>query len=225
MGALEITLIVVGLVIIAASYYISEKGASSEETVKKLETVEDYEARKQVEKDAKQRLETMAEEVYAATDASLCKLSNEKIMAVNEYGDMVIDRIDKNHSEVVFLYSMLTDKEKELKELISMQNGVNPEQMKAKLDQIEDEMVNTLDQSKTDDLVENLSVGLEHSQAKVLHETKVAPDDKQEDQRNERHEQILSLYRSGKSVREISKELDLGQGEVQLVVNVYTGGN
>ncbi|MDO5522263.1 MAG: DUF6115 domain-containing protein [bacterium] len=224
MGALEITLIVVGLVIIAASYYISEKGGSSEETVRELETVADYEERKRVEKETKLKLDHLAEEVYTSTDASLCKLSNEKIMAVNEYGDMVLDRIDKNHSEVVFLYSMLTDKEKELKELISMQNGVDKKDVKAKLDQMEEEIVNTLeDDIQVDSLVERPSICLENSQAKVLHETKAAPAIK-EDEHNERTEQILSRYRQGKSVLEISKELDLGQGEVQLVVNVYTGG-
>ena len=34
-------------------------------------------------------------------------------------------------------------------------------------------------------------------------------------------EKILELYKSGKSVREISRELGMGQGEVKLVIDLY----
>lgn len=223
MGALEITLILIGLLIIAISYYISEKNGSAVETVKELETVADYEERKKTQKDIKRDLENLKEEVLASADASLCKLSNEKIMAVNEYGDMVLDRIDKNHSEVVFLYSMLTDKEKELKELIAGAQGMERQEVKDKLDEIESQMADTIPLNESYDLMEGSAISLSKSQAKVLHESKPA-DVEETISYDENHERILSLYRSGKSVREISKELDLGQGEVQLVVNLHAGG-
>ena len=34
-------------------------------------------------------------------------------------------------------------------------------------------------------------------------------------------EKILELYKSGKSIREISRELGMGQGEVKLVIDLY----
>ena len=34
-------------------------------------------------------------------------------------------------------------------------------------------------------------------------------------------EKILELYKSGKSIRDISRELGMGQGEVKLVVDLY----
>lgn len=223
MGALEITLILVGLLIIAVSYYVSEKAGSEEGTIKELETVEDYEQRKNVEKDLKKKLLKISEEVVSEAEASLCKLSNEKIMAVNEYGDTVIDRIDKNHSEVVFLYSMLTDKEKELKELVMGSTVVDKEDVRSKLDKIESEMVNTFTES--DQLVEDSFARLDKSQAKVLNESKAEFKEELEDvSYDENHKQILALYKNGKSIREISRELNLGQGEVQLVVNMHAGG-
>ena len=45
------------------------------------------------------------------------RISNEKIMAVNEYSDTVLDAIHKNHEEVMFLYDMLSDKQQSLKNL------------------------------------------------------------------------------------------------------------
>ena len=34
-------------------------------------------------------------------------------------------------------------------------------------------------------------------------------------------EKILELYKNGKSIRDISRELGMGQGEVKLVVDLY----
>ena len=34
-------------------------------------------------------------------------------------------------------------------------------------------------------------------------------------------EKILELYKSGKSIRDISRELGMGQGEVKLVIDLY----
>lgn len=46
------------------------------------------------------------------------RVTNEKIMAVNEYSDAVLEAIHKNHEEVVFLYDMLNDKQQSLKDTI-----------------------------------------------------------------------------------------------------------
>ena len=47
------------------------------------------------------------------------RLTNEKIMAVNEYSDTVLEEINKNHKEAVFLYDMLSDKHENLKSTVS----------------------------------------------------------------------------------------------------------
>ena len=53
------------------------------------------------------------------TERSLERISNEKIMAVNEYSDTVLDEINKNHNEVMFLYDMLSSKHEDLKNTVS----------------------------------------------------------------------------------------------------------
>lgn len=208
MGGLEVTLIVIGLLIIAASYVISEKMTTKEtEKEKEFLTVEDYEKRKELEESFTNQLDRIAEESIEKAEAAVCRLSNEKIMAVNEYGDMVLERIDKNHSEVVFLYSMLTDKEKELKQLLWQPSEETLKESEAHLEE----------ESTEEPPVEPV----------VMQENELQqeqPVEEKPHQMPELHERILSYLKEGRTVREISMELELGQGEVQLIANLYAGG-
>ena len=42
------------------------------------------------------------------------KETNEKIMAISEYSDTVMENMNKTHNEIMFLYNMLNDKHTEL---------------------------------------------------------------------------------------------------------------
>lgn len=53
------------------------------------------------------------------TERSLERVSNEKIMAVSEYSDTVMQEIHRNHEEVVFLYDMLNTKQETLKKTVA----------------------------------------------------------------------------------------------------------
>lgn len=53
------------------------------------------------------------------TERSLERLSNEKIMAINEYSDTVMSEIHRNHEEAMFLYDMLNTKHTNLKDTVS----------------------------------------------------------------------------------------------------------
>ncbi len=123
MTALEIILLVVGGVIFIASFVIP---------VKKKETSE--EIREMIGDEVKLKVKTEIDELrghiddvvdeaieYAQekTERSLERISNEKIMAVNEYSDTVLEEINKNHKEVMFLYDMLNDKHEDLKSTVS----------------------------------------------------------------------------------------------------------
>ena len=43
------------------------------------------------------------------------RISNTKILEMNEYAENVLGQINRNHNETVFLYDMLNDKAKEVK--------------------------------------------------------------------------------------------------------------
>ena len=59
------------------------------------------------------------EQVISETEEYLNRKSNEKIMEFEEYSSQVIEKIERNHEEVVFMYQMLSDKEDEWKNYIS----------------------------------------------------------------------------------------------------------
>ena len=117
----EIILIVIGIGLVIAGYAIpakkdvDEAGAISREEVENMVSEE-------VES-AKGRIDDIVDETinYAIekTERSMDRLSNEKMMAVSEYSDTVLDQINKSHEEVVFLYDMLNDKHENLKETVA----------------------------------------------------------------------------------------------------------
>lgn len=119
MTALEVCLILIGIAALAASYFISEK-ISQERMEKSMKDFvlsdESKEVLKQQTKEAvNDILENMSDNISGKAEREMEKISNEKIMAVHDYSDTVLDEINRNHSEVMFLYSMLDDKSKEAK--------------------------------------------------------------------------------------------------------------
>ena len=123
MSIVEIILVAFGAVVFLLSFLLpaGKKGSQqassgiSEKDVKEM-------VEKKVE-DARGRVEDIIDETvtYAIekTERSMERLTNEKIMAINEYSDTVLDEINKNHKEVVFLYDMLNDKQETLKSTVS----------------------------------------------------------------------------------------------------------
>ena len=137
MKALEVILLILGVGAYAASFIVPEKSGKkepqdiSEEEIKKIIEGQLPEAAKQIAEETKAQAEAtvnqVVSEVGEKTERELEKLSNEKIMAVNEYSDTVLEEIQKNHSEVMFLYSMLNDKEQEVKDTLKVINQAKAE--------------------------------------------------------------------------------------------------
>lgn len=120
----EILLLIAGAVIFALGFFIPESSSGKKSTEQDKKTYSD--SIKQITetelKDAERRVRDIVnEEVSAAHDSSVRsmeKLTNEKIMAINEYGKTVTDEIERNHKEVVFMYDMLNDKTTDIKNTI-----------------------------------------------------------------------------------------------------------
>ena len=53
------------------------------------------------------------------TERAMERISNEKLSEINEYSDTVINDINKNYKEVMFMYDMLNDKHKNLTDVVS----------------------------------------------------------------------------------------------------------
>lgn len=126
MGITEIVLLVAGGIVFILSFLIpSGKGEVSEQS-KELakEEIADLVGREM--ESIRGHVDDVVEEAvtYAMekTERSLERLSNEKIMAVNEYSDTVLKKIHENHEEAMFLYDMLSSKHTNLKDTVSAVN-------------------------------------------------------------------------------------------------------
>ena len=114
-------LLAFGLAVFVISFLLPAKTEEEKEIEFSEDVIRDL-VGKEVE-DAKLRLNDIVDETvtYAMekTERTMDRLTNEKMMAVNEYSDTVLSEIDKNHKEVVFLYDMLNDKHENLKNTVS----------------------------------------------------------------------------------------------------------
>lgn len=147
MGALEIILLAAGAIIFIVSFCIPVK---QEKLKEETRTLARQEVKSLVLKELEQvrgRLtELSGEEMQQQIDKSertMERISNEKIMAVHEYSDTVLEEIHKNHEEVVFLYDMLKGKR---------------ENLQTSLDQAEQDIQDLLQQVKDSEITvrENL---------------------------------------------------------------------
>jgi methyl-accepting chemotaxis protein len=131
MSAIEIVLIIIGVVILLLGYFMPTRGKDVNGEMRRLS---EEEIRKMVSGEvdhAKGRVADIVDETvnYAVekSERAMERITNEKIMAVNEYSDTVLDEINKNHQEVVFLYDMLNDKHDKLMTTINEATQVSDE--------------------------------------------------------------------------------------------------
>lgn len=320
MSIMEICLLVIGGIVFVVSFLIPDKKSSG--IGKEDQKLGEEQITKIIDrqmKESKKRLEGVVEETldYAVekTERAVERISNEKIMAVNEYSDTVLEEINKNHQEVMFLYDMLNDKHKNIKNTAmevdktvkaaeekaketeerlkeaknqtapaktaidilreqQLQNKVNEEEEKEDLlrSSAAEKMIQALGAKriKTEQKEEAfapLTPGKVSNEEHVL-DSFVESIEKQEAEEREiqqfqnmtnempvtaakkksksasvqvpdvniqfmpgndsgknNNEKVLALYKEGKSNIAIAKELGMGVGEVNLVINLFKGAH
>lgn len=220
-----VTLIIIGVVCIIVSCFVVDKSSvknNDEINLISSSYINSSDVRRKVE----DTLLEVSEDTVAKTEDELSKISNEKIIAVNDFSNMVLDKITTNHEEVVFLYNLLNEKEAELKQIINQVNEVKQVSLENKLKQVEqlkqEEHLNQVHekkiQNKQDKKIKqqkndsiNIDIDIQESRQDMI-------SDELSMNNNQR---ILKLHKEGKSIVEIAKELNLGQGEVKLVIDLY----
>ena len=159
------------------------------------------------------------EEKLEDTSEKMNTISNEKIMGISEYSDQVIDKIEKNHAEVVFLYDMLNEKQAEIQKLIHEADSSKV--------QFQDELAKSYQNVK--DIVDPVEVsgkdakktGNEQSDSDLSEAFDEEFSMQKEEKKVNHNEEILALHDKGYSILEISKMLEMGQGEVKFVLDMY----
>lgn len=121
MSTIEIVLLVLGIIAFILSFLISDK--SSEKTE---ETISKEKIQQLVEEEygnTKEHLQDMVDETVSYSiekaERSLERITNEKILALGEYSDTIMNQISTNHQETVFMYDMLSTSKEELMKAIN----------------------------------------------------------------------------------------------------------
>ena len=239
MEAIEIILILIGVAFLIGSHFLQEK--FSEKDIQEISKMSENELKIIVDKQVKtarsqleNTLDDIIDESLAVTKRGLEKETNEKIMAVSEYSDTVLENINKTHNEIMFLYSMLNDKQAEVTEVVSamqkyakeskkvqeeyipMQMDVTPSKLFVEREQLMQVPV----EEETVEAPKPKAKRKTRAKAKETQETEPILNPEQSEGQN-KNEKILTLYKEGKTEVEIAKTLDCGLGEVKLVLGLY----
>lgn len=228
MTGLQIAMIMIGIVCLIGSFFVSEKLSKadleemkkmSDEEIKVIIDSKMQDAASQID----ERLQEKVDLATAQMERSGEKETNEKIMAISEYSDTVLSSMNKSHDEIVFLYDMLNEKQERVTELIKeltlMQSAVA--QMEETLDDklqktgvSMEEEAEVLQQERTDAIEPKQTL-------EEAFRTQVSSNDAGLDEEPQQNEQILSLYREGMSEVDIAKQLGRGLGEIKLVLGLF----
>lgn len=106
---------------------------------------------------------------------------NRKILEINEYGEFMLNELEKKHKELLFLYQLINEKTKE---------------------------------------IEGMETAVSLNQDEDLYENKLTNNPK----RINYNQMIIEFSEKGYNIKEIAQLLDIGQGEVKLVLELYERG-
>lgn len=127
MEILQVVILILGALIFTVSFFIPDKQVNTKEIREKEERIfrelmekEIPDIRKKIDEAAEDSIERAKDN----TQRQMERLTNEKMMAINEYSDTVMSEIHKNHEEAVFLYDMLNNKHAQVKNTAAELNQV-----------------------------------------------------------------------------------------------------
>ena len=226
MVLIEILLIIVGIIAFVASFFVTER--LSQKDLEQITLLSEADLKtisdKQL-KDVKMQVENSVEEILGEsleiTKRGLERETNKKIMAISEYSDTVMEEINKIHNEIMFLYSMLNDKQVETADMVS-----DLQRLAKQIREMDIENVTNVIANQSEKLVEQMAQYENTQSSKSVQVMTTEPIaepvfDVKEEKDLSKNEKILLLYKEGKDEVEIAKTLDCGLGVVRLVLGLY----
>lgn len=255
MASIEICLVVVGLVLVIGSFILVEKLSDKElQEIAKynefdLKRITEKEVEKAKEEIAKSVEESLAESKEMIAD-SFSEVTNEKMIAISEYSDTVLNEINKRHQEVMFLYKMLTEKQDGIQEIAGEMNRTKEDirellmQVVTRLDaksadteiiDQEDIKVYTKEEEEQPEIQEqSLMIEKETDQKnskKTQKKKRVQKKEQKKEPQKEKtdvpegdkksKDEIIRLHKNGVEDVEIAKILNMGVGEIKLILDLY----
>ena len=236
MTAIEVALLLIGVVFILGSFFIIEKLSPSE--LSRVSELSEDELRIVMDRELETAGAKISDMADQAVDLSMNQIqrkmekdTNEKIMAISEYSDSVMEKLQKINNEVTFLYSMLGDKHTELNESMTQLNdlilacqSVQAQTEAAQLQYQEAQNHPTKDagEKEPDKTSEEADLRKQPEDLKAQAGTDPVEDPDTENSASAK-EKILERYRSGEDLKDVARDLGLGYGEVKLIVELYKG--
>ena len=228
-------LLLIGVVFMIGSFFVTEKLSPSE--LNQIAELSEEELKRIIDrglKNAETRIEDAIDEQVDQSsekvDRSLEKVTNDKIMAISEYSDTVIESMNKTHNEIMFLYSMLNDKHTELTGM-----AADLQRLAADVRSLEEKAPLTAPQAAQERAAAVSAVSAvtpvpvetadttERDTAAAPAEQKEEMPETEETKQEGLHAEILKLKKLGMTEVQIAKKLGIGIGEVRLVNGLYRG--
>lgn len=228
-------LLLIGVVFMIGSFFVTEKLSPSE--LNQIAELSEEELKRIIDrglKNAETRIEDAIDEQVDQSsekvDHSLEKVTNDKIMAISEYSDTVIESMNKTHNEIMFLYSMLNDKHTELTGM-----AADLQRLAADVRSLEEKAPLTAPQAAPERAAAVSAVSAvtpvpvetadttERDTAAAPAEQKEEMPETEETKQEGLHAEILKLKKLGMTEVQIAKKLGIGIGEVRLVNGLYRG--
>lgn len=170
MNVLVILSIIIGIMFIGISFFLKDKKD------------------KEVDLNNNQEPITSISSPNTIDEAEMMKEVNQKILELNDYASFIKKEINDQHKELLFLYQLITEKEKNLKQATNTGS-------------VEDEQLVTL---------QSQSVTRESNKPLATLNNMIV----------ENNKEIFDLYKQGLSVTEIAQSLNVGKGEVKLILDL-----
>ncbi|MGL5259228.1 MAG: DUF6115 domain-containing protein [Lachnospiraceae bacterium] len=231
MGIIEIVILIGGILLVIISFLLPEKIHKNSEVITEAERTyvkKVIEEEISIEKiDLEEKIEEFITAHIEKNERLMERLSNEKIMAINEYSDTVLEQIHKNQEEVLFLYDMLNNKQTQIKNTISdISNKVKDASIAEELIENKNIVSNEIQMSSKKESENNTTVIKEEPKEEKVTKKRKRNNAKVElnfdtTEEGNNNDMILSLHNEGKSNMAIAKELGLGVGEVKLVIDLF----
>ncbi|RRD95017.1 hypothetical protein EII17_05535 [Clostridiales bacterium COT073_COT-073] len=131
---------------------------------------------------------------------------NQKILQIHDYGQFLSKELENKQNEAMLMYEMLLDKEKQLQH----QNMEEKNPFAFMADQMQAQETLAAKPETKPKLI-----------SKVAETSRQRNVPKQEAEAVNDNAQIIKLYNQGLSEEEIARQLEIGKGQVELVVRLF----
>lgn len=246
MSLIEIGFLIIGVLCLVISFFLSEKLSSSD--LGEIKRMSEKEINVIIEREMKEAEVKIAKLIDGKIDSGVDsidirtdKQTNDKIMAIEEYANPVLESIEQSQKQVLFMYDRLNEKQEKLSNLSdqiqkaeqslrNIKEGIEKQYETLKTDGIAVQEVPITPEvpeedapksSKKEKSTKNSSKKKAKSKTEDSIEEALQKEINSQKSGDNQNDKILQLHKEGADDIEIAKKLGIGLGEVKLVLGLF----